>query len=217
MATMLLETSFRLLLAFAGAGLLAGCGSAGSLMPHIDPASSQLNQGANPRPVAQPPANPAEKQIALPVASTDILCPEVDIAEGGAAYRVGGAENASVRYQFNIGDTARECDPAGPGQAAIKIGVAGNLVIGPAGSPGTYSVPLRITVTQDSDRKQVYSKTYTIQATADATSSGQFRIVADPITLPMPTLQLVNVYTIEIGFQGGGGAQPRAHRRRVSG
>ena len=37
----------------------------------------------------------------------DINCPEVDIAEGGAAYRVGGADNASVRYQFNIGDTAR--------------------------------------------------------------------------------------------------------------
>ena len=219
MTTMLLKTSFRLLIAVAVAGLLAGCGSVESLMPHTDLASSQMNQGVSPRQTAQLPSNPAEKPIALPVSSTDILCPEVDIAEGGAAYRVGGAERASVRYQFNISDTARECDPAGQGQAAIKIGVAGNLVIGQAGSPGTYSVPLRITVTQDSDRKQVYSKTYTVQATADATSSGQFRIVADPIVVPMPTLQLVNVYTIEIGFQGGGRspAEPRAQRRRVSG
>ena len=186
-------------------------------MPHYDPDSATLNAGANPRPVVRPPANPAEKQVALPVSSADIYCPEVDIAEGGSAYRVGGADNASVRYQFNISDTARECDPAGPGQASIKIGVAGNLVIGQAGSPGTYSVPLRITVTDDATHKQVYSKTYTIEATADATNSGQFRIVADPIEVPMPTLQLANVYSIDVAFEGGGGGAPRAHRRKRAG
>ena len=115
---------FRPLLALAGLGLLAGCSSVQSLMPHYDPASFELNNGANPRPVAQLPSNPAEKPIPLPATSADIDCPEVDIAEGGAAYRVGGAESASVRYQFNIGDTARECDPAGQGQAAIKIGIS---------------------------------------------------------------------------------------------
>lgn len=209
----------RPLFAFAGLGLLAGCSSVQTLMPHYDPASFQLNNGANPRPTAQPTNNPAEKQIPLPVASTDISCPEVEIAEGGSAYRVGGAESESVRYQFNIGDTARQCDPAGPGQATIKIGIAGNLVIGPAGSPGTYSVPLRITVTQDADKKQVYSKTYKIEATADAVNSGQFRIVADPIPVAMPTLVLANVYTVTIGFEGGGGgaAAPRAHRRKAAG
>ena len=80
---------------------------------------------------------------------------------------------------------------------------------------GTFSVPLQITVTQDADKKQVYAKTYTIQATADATSSGQFRFVADPIVVPMPTLVLANVYTITIGFEGGGA--PRAPRRRTAG
>ena len=215
---MLLKNSVRLLLALSCAGSLAGCGSVENLLPHFDPAPPQLGQGANPRPTAQPTSNPAEKQIALPVASADIYCPEIDIAEGGAAYRVGGAESASVRYQFNIGETARQCDPAGPGRATIKIGVAGNLVIGPAGAPGTYSVPLRITVTQDADHKQVYTKTYKIEATVDAVSSGQFRIVADPIEVAMPTLQLANVYSITIGFEGGGAAAaPRASRRKVSG
>ncbi len=209
---------FRPLFALAAIGLLAGCSSVQSLMPHYDPATFQLNEGVNPRPVAQPTNNPAEKQIPLPVAATDIYCPEVDIAEGGSAYRVGGAESASVRYQFNIGETARRCEPAGPGQATIKIGVAGNLVIGPAGTPGTYSVPLRITVTQDADKKEVYSKTYKIEATADAVNSGEFRIVADPIPVAMPTLMLVNVYTITIGFEGGNSAAaPRAHRRKVAG
>jgi len=209
---------FRLALALAGSGVLAGCGSVESLVPHYDPASFQLNQGANPRPTAQPTTNPAEKLIVSPVSSADINCPEIDIAEGGASYRVGGAESASVRYQFNIGDIARECDPAGPRQASIKIGVAGNLVVGPAGSPGTYSVPLQITVIEDADKKPVYSKIYKIEATADATNSGQFRIVADPIVVPMPTLQLASVYSVTIGFEGGKSAPaPRAHRRKLSG
>ena len=210
--------SLRPLFALAGLGLLSGCSSVQNLIPHYDPDTAQLNEGANPRPTAQPTTNPAEKFIVKPVASTDISCPEVDIAEGGAAYRVGGAENASVRYQFNISDTARQCDPAGPGQATIKIGVAGNLVIGPAGSPGTYSVPLRVTVTQDADKKQIYSKTYKIEATADAVNSGQFRVVVDPIAVAMPTLVLANLYTITIGFEGGpASAAPRAKKRKIAG
>ncbi len=208
--------SVRPFFALAGLGLLAGCSSVQSLMPHYDPDTATLNAGANPRPVVRPSANPAEKQVALPVSTADIYCPEVDIAEGGSAYRVGGADNASVQYQFNISDTVRECDPAGPGQASIRIGIAGNLVIGQAGSPGTYSVPLRITVSDDA-HKQVYTKTYTIQATADAMNSGQFRIVADPIEVPMPTLNLANVYTIDVAFEGGGGGAPRAHKRKRAG
>jgi len=200
------------LLALVALGALAGCSSVENLIPHYDPATAPRPEGANPRPVAQVSTNPAEKPIALPVASTDINCPEIEVAEGGAAVRVGGAESASVRYQFNLGETARQCDPAGPGRASIKVGVAGNLVIGPAGAPGTYSVPLKIAVIQDADKKPVYAKTYTIQATADASSSGLFRIVADPIEVAMPTLNLANVYTIKVGFEGG--TRPDAPRRK---
>jgi hypothetical protein len=200
----------RPLVALAALGALAGCSSVENFIPHFDPATAQKAEGVNPRPAAQVSTNPAEKQVVLPVASSDINCPEIEVTEGGAAVRVGGAESASVRYQFNLGETARQCDPAGPGQASIKVGVAGNLVIGPAGSPGTYSVPLKIAVIQDADKKPVYTKTYTIQATADASSSGQFRVVADPIVVPMPTLNLANVYTLKVGFEGG--TRPAAPR-----
>ena len=137
------------------------------------------------------------------MASQDINCPEVDIADGGASLRVGGPENASVRYQFNIGDTARQCDPAGPGQAALKIGVAGDVVIGPAGAAGTFSAPVKITVTRQGDNSTVFSQTYRAEATTDGVRAGPFRIVTDPINLPMSTLQLADVYTITVGFEGG--------------
>jgi hypothetical protein len=208
----------RPLFALALLGGLTGCSSVESLIPHYDPATAPKAEGANPRPVAQVSTNPAEKPIALPVASTDINCPEIEVAEGGAAMRLGGAESASVRYQFNLSETARQCDPAGPGRASIKVGVAGNLVIGPAGSPGTYSVPLKIAVIEDADNKPVYTKTYTIQATADASSTGLFRVVADPIEVAMPTLNLANLYTIKVGFEGGTRpAAPRGKRRAGAG
>ena len=163
----------------------------------------------------KPTAHPSEKMKVLPVAAQDINCPEVTVADSGAALRVGGADNASVRYQFNIGDTARQCDPAGPGQAAIKIGVAGEVVMGPAGSAGTFSAPVKITVTQVGSDKPVFSQTYRAEATTDGVRAGQFRIVTDPINVPMPTLQLADLYSITVGFENGtGGPSPTGHKSR---
>ncbi|HEX9168201.1 MAG TPA: hypothetical protein VF886_04635, partial [Roseiarcus sp.] len=196
-------------------GALTGCdtvggavgsvgSSVGDFFSHQDPNAAALNAGANPRPVAGKPAtNPSDKPKVLPVASQDINCPEVQIASGGAALRVGGPDNASVRYQFNIGDTARQCDPAGPSQAALKVGVKGAVVIGPAGSAGTFSAPLKISVTRESDKTDVFSQTYQVEATTDGVAAGAFRVVTDPIMLPMSTLQLADVYSITVGFEGG--------------
>ena len=210
----------RSLLALAGVALLAGCGSVQGFFANRDPNTEMLNLGANPRKVAKPPANPSEKPTVLPVASQDINCPTVDIADGGAALRVGGPENASVRYQFNIGDTARQCDPAGPGQATLKIGVAGEVVMGPAGAPGTYSAPLKIAVVHEGDKKEVFSRIYRVEATTDGVRAGAFRVVTDPIPLPLTTLQLADQYSISVGFEGGVGASPTKsarHRRRTAG
>ena len=45
--------------------------------------------------------------------------------------------------------------------------------------------------------------------------AGQFRIVTDPISLPMPTLQLADLYSITVGFEGGtGGPSPSGHKSR---
>jgi hypothetical protein len=208
-------------------GALAGCdtvggavgsvgSSVGGFFSHQDPSVATLNAGANPRPVAGKPAsNPSDKPKVLPVASQDINCPEVTIADAGAALRVGGPDNPSVRYQFNIMDTARQCDPAGPSQAAMKIGVKGAVVMGPAGSPGTFSAPLKITITRESDKTDVFSQTYQVQAATDGVTAGAFRVVTDPITVPMPTLQLADVYSITVGFEGGtGGPSPTRHKNK---
>ncbi len=217
----------RIALLSTALGALTGCGtvggavssagsSVGGFFSNHDPNADALNLGVVPRRTAgKPAANPSEKMKVLPVAAQDINCPEVTIADSGAALRVGGADNASVRYQFNVGDTARQCEPAGPGQAAIKIGVAGEVVMGPAGSAGTFSAPLKITVTQVGSDKPVFSQTYRVEATTDGVKAGQFRIVTDPINVPMPTLQLADLYSITVGFENGaGGPSPTGHKSR---
>jgi hypothetical protein len=216
-------TLVRIALFSTALGALTGCSTVGSVgssvggfFSHRDPSADALNSGVDPRQVAgKPGANPSEKPTVLPVASQDINCPEVDIAEGGAALRVGGPDNPSVRYQFNIGDTARQCDPAGPGQAALKVGVAGHVVIGPAGAPGTFTAPLKITVARVSDNTPVFSQTYRVEAATNGVAAGDFRIVTDPINVPMSTLQLADVYSISVGFEGGtGGPPPTGHTKR---
>ena len=208
----------RVFLSIAALGLLAGCDTVQGFLPHGDPNASAIALGANPSKTAQPGANPSEKPVVRPVASIDINCPPVDVADDGAAYRVGGPDNASVRYQFNIGATARQCDPAGPGQAALKIGVKGEVVIGPAGSAGTYSVPLKVVVTNQADRKEVFSKSYNVEATTDGLAAGAFQLVTEPILVPMPTLQLANLYSVTVGFEGGrAAAAPKRHKRHHSG
>jgi hypothetical protein len=219
----------RIALLSTALGALTGCdtvggavssagNSLGGFFSHRDPNAEGLNLGATPNAkqvVVQPAARPSDKMKVLPVAAQDINCPDVTVADGGAALRVGGADNASVRYQFSIGDTARQCDPAGAGQAAIKIGVAGQVVIGPAGTAGTFSAPVKITVTQLGNDKPVFSQTYRAEAATDGVKAGEFRIVTDPINLPMPTLQLADLYSITVGFENGTGApSPTGHKSR---
>ena len=87
--------------------------------------------------------------------------------------------------------------------------------MGPAGAPGTFNAPVRITVTRPADDTSVFSQTYRVEATTDGVKAGQFRIVTDPVNLPMPTLQLADLYSITVGFEGGtGGPSPTGHKGR---
>ena len=97
--------------------------------------------------------------------------------------------------------------------------MAGERVIGPAGSAGTFSAPVKVTVTQESDKKQVFSKTYRVEATTDGVTAGSVRFVTEPIMLPLTSLQLADLYSVSVGFEGGTnrGPAPKPRKRRTSG
>jgi hypothetical protein len=75
----------------------------------------------------------------------DFDCPVLDVSANGASIRdFGGAADAgaqALRNQISITNLARECKDAGA-NISMKLGVEGSVLLGPAGSPGTFTVPL---------------------------------------------------------------------------
>jgi hypothetical protein len=186
--------------------ILGGLSGACSTIESVVPSSSTLsklvsfNSSSSDQ---QQPVGPPEATAA--VDSKDIDCPDVEVQDGTAAMRVGGDTNQAVRYQFDIADTARECKVEGA-QFAIKVGVAGRLLIGPAGSAGAYTAPLRIVVRDDATQKPVISKLYKVSANAADSGKASFQFVTEPLMLPYKHRWADQDYTVLVGFDTNGGA-----------
>jgi hypothetical protein len=199
--------------AFVAASTLAlsACSTEGSWAPNF------LAPRNGPTPDANGHATKeSEKIIKLPASADELDCPQVAVVEGGASARVGGPASQDVRYQFDISDLSRECDPQG-GQFALKVGVAGHLLIGPAGSPGSYSTTLRVEVKRDADGKILFSKSYAVAANTDGGDRGAYNLVTEPIVLPLTRARLDQDYSISVGLAEGGGAVTRQRRTRRQG
>ncbi len=195
----------RVMGAVAVLSILAGCSSMpggfnentfGNLLAYNSP---------NAPPVAAGPGN-----------VTKVDCPAVDVAEGGSTVRsyAGGQSNSSVRYQYSMGDLARDCVVEN-GQIVIKVGVEGKVLLGPAGSPSSFTVPVKISVRRESDEKIIETKVYRVAATIPAGSAQTaFSIVADPIRVPFIGETAYDDYQIFVGFEGGSSKLPPSKKRR---
>jgi hypothetical protein len=142
-----------------------------------------------------------------------IFCPEVIVLEGTAAsqtYAGTPPSSANLRYQYALGDTARECALEGD-QLAIKIGVAGKVLLGPAGSPGGFSVPVRMAVLCERDNQPIVSKLYRAAVTVAAgETQADFTIVSEPLRVPFIQDHAEDDYTIKAGIDEGASADKPA-------
>jgi len=202
------------ILAVALAALTAGCSNIEALMPtggsNPGATSSRSVQAAEAHSGA---GSDSDKVRVLPLSTGDLDCPPVDIADGGATFRVGGADNTTVRYQFDISDVARQCVPQGS-QFALKIGISGLGLVGPAGAPGTLSTDLKIVVANSGDKKPVYQKTYKIAVNTNGGLRAPFELVADPVLLPLTRTDLDTLYTVTVGFGNSVGAVSTVRKSR---
>jgi hypothetical protein len=141
-------------------------------------------------------------------------CPEIRVPPGESSLRVGGEGSASVRHQFAVGQVARECGVAGK-ELTIKVGVKGRLVLGPAGSPGSYSAPLSISVRQQTGDKILASKIFNVGATiAPGATGADFTVVTEPFAVPFTTEHAADDYEVVVGFGKGAKAAPVEKRKR---
>jgi hypothetical protein len=164
---------------------------------------------------AAKPGNPLALDAGKP-ASPDaphIYCPEIVVLEGAAASQFHSGNppsNANLKHQFSLGEVARECALQGE-QLTIKVGLSGNVLLGPAGSPGSFSVPLRVAVIRQSDDKPVVSKLYRAPATiAGGQTQASFSMVSDTLSVPFIHDHAEDDYSIKIGIDEGPGAEKAA-------
>lgn len=154
-----------------------------------------------------------------PTPMDPVLCPDIQILDGTAADRVYAPgtdqSNESVRYQFSIDNVARGCAVNG-GQAAMKVGVAGRVLLGPAGSPGTFSAPIRVAVVNLADGTPVVSKLYQVPTTvADGQTEAPFTFVSEPFAIPA-TGDFKGDYTIKVGFDSAGNGKRQSNAETAS-
>lgn len=192
--------------------LLAGCASdPGSLQPGNSSASDKLANLLAFNTTSPPPIAAPQKEV------VELDCPTIEVQDGTAAarYYAGGKANGSVRYQFSLGDLARECVVEN-NQIIIKVGVAGRALLGPAGTPGSYSAPVRIAIRKESDGKPVVSKLFKATANIASTDAGEqaFSLVAEGFTLPYTRRQADQDYTILVGFDVGGKMEAPIKKKR---
>ncbi|MDP3256297.1 MAG: hypothetical protein Q8S58_08040 [Bosea sp. (in: a-proteobacteria)] len=158
---------------------LAGCGSSGSSSGQ--PSAMQtfgnvvMFQSTTPPPPDQLPTDADDERL---------ICPEVIIADGGAAVRAqSGQDSGSLRHQISILNVARECTPTGNGGFRLKVGVEGRVLLGPAGGPGNYGATLTTLVTRGTT--QLARRTARVGGTVGAGQGGtDFSHVEDGIVVP---------------------------------
>ncbi len=140
-------------------------------------------------------------------------CPVLDVAANGASMRdfAGGPEAGAqaLRHQISITNLARECKDAGA-NISMKLGVEGSVLLGPAGAPGTFSVPLvfeaRVKDKVVASRREVLSVTI---------PSGETRAFFNTVVTNflIPKDDETDVF-VGLNQGGAGGARVAAHKRR---
>ena len=193
-------------------GALGACSSLGvSSAPSSDGSVSVTNRISNLfGGGSTPPPQGAETPL-----SDEIECPVVDVRTGASTITVYGAGEqvgTNVRYQATIGQMARECGIRA-GALAMKIGVQGRVILGPAGGAGQLDVPIRIALVEEGPSpKTLWTKVYRVPVQIPAGQSNvPFVHVESDLTVPRPgDLESTIVY---VGFDQTAAPEPRTRKK----
>ena len=177
-----------------GLGLgLSACNSLGLGSSSSKPATSEAEGGSSGFSFSNilyggsvPPSRPPEEE--------DPECPAPIYTADDSVIRVG---TDSVRHQISIVNVARECS-INQGKLMINVGVQARVLLGPAGSAGSYSTPVQIVMKRGT--KVVASRTTRGSVTIPAGSSmGEIVVVEKDFSVPKDGDELM----ITVNLKGG--------------
>jgi hypothetical protein len=134
----------------------------------------------------------------------ELDCPVVKIRAGASTYAVATPGKQPVgndlRYQATITRTARNCTRSS-GQIIARIGIQGRVIAGPAGTPATVEIPLRVAVVQAGVHENVMAtKVYRTTVSMTEESSVPFSLVGEDLAYSMPPGATSDSYVFYIGF-----------------
>lgn len=176
--------------------LLAGCSMGGMFGGNSPAADANLaNSSASPTAMAQAQTN------ALPAIAT--ACPPIRVRTGTEAlFFYGGngkvGDPRTLQYQGVIDKSTRNCVVSN-GLITVQMGVEGRVLLGPAGSQSSVTVPVRFAV--ERDHQAVFSEKYQIPvAITPPSQSGNFVKVVQNVAIPYLGGEDI---TIWVGFDSG--------------
>src|SRR5215831_2760724 len=201
---------------------LAGCSSYDSLVGTKPSAAASTSAASSSSSFSDRFSNfvlgsPATAGEGAGVTPPDIDCPTVEIRQGAATYSQSGPDNGStalsLRYQANFLRGAREC-ALRTGTVAMKVGVEGRLILGPAGAPGTISLPVRLAVVKEGvEPKTIWTKFYSVPVVVPPGESNVlFTHVEEDLSFPMPSAKDFDAYVIYVGFDPDSAAAEQKKR-----
>lgn len=148
-------------------------------------------------------------------------CPGVEIRPGAATLNVAAKPNDptanDLRYQLGFGPLARQCALRGT-TLAMRVGVQGRVIVGPAGGPGQVNVPLRYAVMEEGPNpKTIVTKFKRIPVTVSAGETYvAFTDIEEELSFPLPSPYALQSYVVYVGFDElGDRTQPRPSAKKT--
>jgi hypothetical protein len=134
---------------------------------------------------------------------TELDCPVVKIRAGASTYAVAlpGTQptGSNLRYQATITRTARDCTRNG-GQITARIGIEGRVIAGPAGTPATVEIPLRVAVVQGGVQERTIATQVYRTTVSMAETNVPFSLVGEDLVYSSPPGATSDSYIFYIGF-----------------
>jgi hypothetical protein len=150
---------------------------------------------------------------------SDLDCPQVSIRQGASSFSEAAPDNGSaalsMRFQASFMRFARECALRGK-DVAMKVGVEGRVILGPAGTPGEVRLPVRLAVVKEGiNPETIWTKFYMVPVTLQPGEPfATFTHVEENMTFPMPPGNQFDQYVIYVGFDPQS-AQPEPRKKPV--
>src|SRR5262245_48798325 len=145
---------------------------------------------------------------AIPAASRvsmDDNCPTVDIRAGAGTLAVATKTQQvtanDVRYQLTFVEIARQCALI-DNVIRMRVGVQGRAVVGPAGAPSQFEIPLRYAVVREGpEPKTITTKVRRVPvALPPGSLNTLFTDIEEDLSFTMPSVDELQAYVVYIGF-----------------